>query len=387
MRLCLAVKGDYADLPDLVAIRLNGGQLDGSTIHVTIPGAQTSAAAQGTSATIATPAGGPTSVAQEDKPRTAIIAEYLAHGYHLSDEITKRAIDIDQKHGISQTWKEYLGQIDQRLGERYQQTQAVHSQATTSATQEKPKDELAQQSEKEQEASKLPVPGATESTEGPTTTTQVPPVEGQSASFVAQIQQQAKQLLQDPNSPVVQAQSKASELLNRPDVKSRTSWAWSKFGEYYNKAANHPTIKGTYEKASRTVQDVHEEAKRIQAERAGTSSATTASTSAPAGAPSTSSIGRSSASWLLVGLLLFSSVSIQGAMAHGAVGEDGEIEPAEIAGMAPHKKGAESYVQKHMASEHHIGAFDLGSFFSLHDLDRDGVLDVSTGLFFLQNMC
>lgn len=34
-----------------------------------------------------------------------------------------------------------------------------------------------------------------------------------------------------------------------------------------------------------------------------------------------------------------------------------------------------SYIQKHMASEHHIQAFDLGSFFALHDLNRDGVWD------------
>jgi hypothetical protein len=57
-----------------------------------------------------------------------------------------------------------------------------------------------------------------------------------------------------------------------------------------------------------------------------------------------------------------------------------ELPPASIAGEAPHAKGEESYVQKHMASEHHIGAFDLGSFFSLHDLNRDGILDVRDGV-------
>lgn len=35
----------------------------------------------------------------------------------------------------------------------------------------------------------------------------------------------------------------------------------------------------------------------------------------------------------------------------------------------------ENYMQEHMASEHHIGAFDLASFFALHDFDRNGVLD------------
>jgi hypothetical protein len=32
-----------------------------------------------------------------------------------------------------------------------------------------------------------------------------------------------------------------------------------------------------------------------------------------------------------------------------------------------------AYVQRHMATEHHIDKFDLKSFFALHDLDRDGV--------------
>lgn len=36
---------------------------------------------------------------------------------------------------------------------------------------------------------------------------------------------------------------------------------------------------------------------------------------------------------------------------------------------------AENYMQEHMANEHHIGAFDLESFFALHDFDRNGLLD------------
>lgn len=38
-------------------------------------------------------------------------------------------------------------------------------------------------------------------------------------------------------------------------------------------------------------------------------------------------------------------------------------------------KNPENYMQEHMAAEHHIGAFDLASFFALHDLDRNGVLE------------
>ncbi|KAF8337071.1 uncharacterized protein EI90DRAFT_2968818 [Cantharellus anzutake] len=37
----------------------------------------------------------------------------------------------------------------------------------------------------------------------------------------------------------------------------------------------------------------------------------------------------------------------------------------------------QNYALKHMASEHHIDSFDVGAFFSLHDLDRNGVLDAA----------
>lgn len=36
-----------------------------------------------------------------------------------------------------------------------------------------------------------------------------------------------------------------------------------------------------------------------------------------------------------------------------------------------------SYIASHFRNEHHIESFDLASFFALHDLNRDGVLDVS----------
>ncbi|KAI9513118.1 hypothetical protein F5148DRAFT_468636 [Russula earlei] len=41
----------------------------------------------------------------------------------------------------------------------------------------------------------------------------------------------------------------------------------------------------------------------------------------------------------------------------------------------PASGDAAQYAQQHMAEEHHIAAFDLPSFFQLHDLNRDGVWD------------
>ncbi|KDN37532.1 hypothetical protein K437DRAFT_259769 [Tilletiaria anomala UBC 951] len=367
------------------AAMLNGGQLDGTTVHVAIPCAEASVATKGvhTVPIVNTSFAAGYKLAQEDKPHSAIVAEVLAHGYKLSDDITKRAIELDNKHGLSTQFRSYLEHIDRQLGQRYAQAQVKNADASTTQTQEKAKDEEVQQAVAEEDASKLPAPGAIATSEGLTTTTEVLSAgaaatgsQGQSTSFVAQVQSQAHKVLNDPNSIVGQAQSRANEILNRPDVKSRTDFVWSKFGEYYNKAANHPSIKGFYEKASKTVADVHEEAKRIKEQKAaGDPTGATGSNvaSLPAGVPAPSFISKSSSSWLLVALLLFSSISIQGTLAHGGIGE--EMHPADIAGVKPNKPGEESYVQKHMASEHHIGAFDLGSFFSLHDLNRDGVLD------------
>jgi len=40
-------------------------------------------------------------VAQEDKPRARILAEYLAHGYVISDSVIEKGLALDKQHGIS----------------------------------------------------------------------------------------------------------------------------------------------------------------------------------------------------------------------------------------------------------------------------------------------
>ncbi|CAO1617926.1 unnamed protein product [Sympodiomycopsis kandeliae] len=44
---------------------------------------------------------------------------------------------------------------------------------------------------------------------------------------------------------------------------------------------------------------------------------------------------------------------------------------------APEGSRKMAFIEEHFANEHHIQSFDLGSFFSVHDLNRDGVLDRS----------
>ena len=53
-------------------------------------------------------------IAQEDKPRSRIIAEYLAHGYTISETAIHKAIALDNKHGISTRFTNALNQFDQK---------------------------------------------------------------------------------------------------------------------------------------------------------------------------------------------------------------------------------------------------------------------------------
>ena len=52
---------------------------------------------------------------QEDKPRSRIVAEYLAHGYALSDTAVQRAIGLDQKHGFSNRFTSALNNFDKKF--------------------------------------------------------------------------------------------------------------------------------------------------------------------------------------------------------------------------------------------------------------------------------
>ncbi|EPS43529.1 hypothetical protein H072_2467 [Dactylellina haptotyla CBS 200.50] len=51
---------------------------------------------------------------QEDKPRTAIIAEYLAHGYHMGDKVLQRAIEFDKQKGIYSRFQKFLTELDNK---------------------------------------------------------------------------------------------------------------------------------------------------------------------------------------------------------------------------------------------------------------------------------
>ena len=53
-------------------------------------------------------------ITQEDKPRSRIVAEYLAHGYVISDGAIQRAIALDNQHGVSTRFTNALSSFDSK---------------------------------------------------------------------------------------------------------------------------------------------------------------------------------------------------------------------------------------------------------------------------------
>ncbi|KAG8842506.1 hypothetical protein FRB96_005337 [Tulasnella sp. 330] len=95
------------------ALMLNGGALDGSNLTVTSNEVRPDHEEE---VPMASGSSGEHHLHQEDKPRSGIAAEYLARGYVLSDGILQKAIELDQKNGISTRFLSYLKTVDQTLG-------------------------------------------------------------------------------------------------------------------------------------------------------------------------------------------------------------------------------------------------------------------------------
>lgn len=67
-----------------MSLQLNGGSLDGAHLAVTSDTVHEDEEHDGSE-----------HIEQSDKPRAGIVAEYLARGYTLSDQILQRAIEVD----------------------------------------------------------------------------------------------------------------------------------------------------------------------------------------------------------------------------------------------------------------------------------------------------
>lgn len=89
------------------ALLLQDAHLGTSQVHVS-----TSTSLDGTSTPPSTDKS-TAGISQEDKPRTAVVAEYLSHGYTLTDQALQKAIDYDHQTGIS---KRFYGFLNSALG-------------------------------------------------------------------------------------------------------------------------------------------------------------------------------------------------------------------------------------------------------------------------------
>ncbi|PWN29589.1 hypothetical protein BDZ90DRAFT_230452 [Jaminaea rosea] len=255
------------------AAMLHGGSLDGSPLTVHAPGAASATAPSATAAGTAAPGSTtPTnSMGQEDKPRTAIVAEILAHGYHVSDEVTSRAIALDNQHGLSERFKSYLSTLDRQLGERV--VKGSSKEPTTTKTEGTPSGPAAASSAAEKDATATPLPGTTAGQEDKfTTTVPAPDSAGEAAATAGTAQQP---------SLIRHVQAQVQSQLDRPEVKSRTDFVWAKMTDYYNSLMNQPRIHDLYTKTTKSVSDVHEEAKRIADERKRGGASGAAGTNAP----------------------------------------------------------------------------------------------------------
>lgn len=54
-------------------------------------------------------------ISQEEKPKLAILAQLLASGYKISDDLIARAITLDKNQGISASFKSFLGSLDSKF--------------------------------------------------------------------------------------------------------------------------------------------------------------------------------------------------------------------------------------------------------------------------------
>ncbi|KIW66318.1 hypothetical protein, variant [Phialophora macrospora] len=94
------------------ALLLDSTQLGKSQVHVSTASSIDDVASKAGAAVSSSI--GDDHIAQEDKPRSRIVAEYLAHGYVVSDQVIERALQLDQKHGISQRFTNALSSFDQK---------------------------------------------------------------------------------------------------------------------------------------------------------------------------------------------------------------------------------------------------------------------------------
>ena len=68
---------------------------------------------------------------QEDKPRAAIFAEYLAQGYEIGDNVLQKAIEVDRSQGISVRFTNLLNNTLKTLDEKTHASERAQTMDST----------------------------------------------------------------------------------------------------------------------------------------------------------------------------------------------------------------------------------------------------------------
>lgn len=101
------------------ALLMDGADLNGSSIHVSRANGETKKSTTTSNDISAQPYVVPETkadapITQEQKPKSRIAAEYLANGYVLSDNLIQKAVQFDQKHGVSDRFRSFFKGIDDK---------------------------------------------------------------------------------------------------------------------------------------------------------------------------------------------------------------------------------------------------------------------------------
>ncbi|KAJ5485136.1 hypothetical protein N7539_005124 [Penicillium diatomitis] len=98
------------------ALLLDQTQLGSSAVHVEAAKSIGTLAQESTAGATDVESKDEHHIPQEEKPRSRIFAEYLAHGYVVSDKALEKALELDNQHGVSTKFQSYLTNLDQKLG-------------------------------------------------------------------------------------------------------------------------------------------------------------------------------------------------------------------------------------------------------------------------------
>ncbi|KAF2019630.1 RNA-binding protein Vip1 [Aaosphaeria arxii CBS 175.79] len=113
------------------ALLLDNTQLGPNSVHVTSSKSIDELAGE-KSASAEEAKDGDHHIEQEEKPRGRIVAEYLAHGYTISDKAIEKALALDQQHGVSNKFLNALNNFDQKT-QATQKAQAVDTKLGVSS--------------------------------------------------------------------------------------------------------------------------------------------------------------------------------------------------------------------------------------------------------------